>query len=183
MLDPRSWDDSNDSHYLALYKQKKALSSVLALCFTQASETYHHWRVFANGSGGVSISFDRDALLTAVEGRTGLRTGNVQYLKLTQIRDRRLKIRELPFLKRYAFENENEFRIVFEDAARSLNHLDIPVPLSCIDRVTLSPWIARALSNEVKAILRGIVGCAKLEIVRSTLIGNEEWKNLGESAK
>ncbi|HNC85208.1 MAG TPA: hypothetical protein PK999_19310, partial [Nitrospira sp.] len=43
LLDPKSWDDSNDSHYLSLYKQRNKLKSLLALCFTQADETYHHW--------------------------------------------------------------------------------------------------------------------------------------------
>ncbi len=62
LLDPQSCDDSNDSHYLTLYKQKKRLGSVLALCFTQASETYHRWRVFANGASGVCITFNRTAL-------------------------------------------------------------------------------------------------------------------------
>jgi hypothetical protein len=35
LLDPSSWDDSNDSHYLTLYKEKRKLKSVLALCFMQ----------------------------------------------------------------------------------------------------------------------------------------------------
>ena len=50
LLDPQSWDDSNDSHYLTLYREKNRLRSVLALCFTQTSETYHHWRVFSGGT-------------------------------------------------------------------------------------------------------------------------------------
>ena len=67
LLDPQSWDDSNDSRYLALYKEKKKLTTVLALCFTQASETYHHWRVFANGSSGICITFHSVELLEAVQ--------------------------------------------------------------------------------------------------------------------
>jgi hypothetical protein len=61
LLDPASWDDKNDSRFLALYKDKEKLQSVLALCFTQTDEMYHHWRVFANGSAGVCIRFDRSA--------------------------------------------------------------------------------------------------------------------------
>lgn len=45
LLDPGSWDDSNDSHYLTLYKEKRKLKSVLALCFMQTDERYHHWSV------------------------------------------------------------------------------------------------------------------------------------------
>jgi len=31
-------------------------------------------------------------------------------------------------------------------------------------------------------MIRLIQGCSDLSIVRSTLIGNEEWKNLGEDS-
>ena len=54
------------SHYLALYREKQRLASVLALCFTQVTETYHHWRVFANGASGIAISFHRKQLLDAI---------------------------------------------------------------------------------------------------------------------
>jgi len=38
------------------------------------------------------------------------------------------------------------------------------------------PWL------RTKAMIRLIQGCSDLSIVRSTLIGNEEWKNLGEDS-
>ena len=183
LLDPRSWDDSNDSHYLALYREKKNLKSLLALCFTQAQETYHHWRVFASGASGVCIRFKRSQLLRAVEGKRGLRTRKVRYLKLAQIREKTLAIEELPFLKRFAFEHENEFRMIYESQARTISKLDIPIPLACIDRITLSPWIHPSLAPYLMKLLRSIDGCSEIKIVRSTLIGNEEWKALGEEAK
>jgi hypothetical protein len=67
LLDPKSWDDSNDSYYLSQYKEKKKLKSVLALCFSQTAETYHHWRVFSSGPSGVCIVFDREQLLGALK--------------------------------------------------------------------------------------------------------------------
>jgi hypothetical protein len=45
LLDPASWDDTNDSYFLLKYKLKKNLQSVLALCLTQTDETYHHWHI------------------------------------------------------------------------------------------------------------------------------------------
>jgi hypothetical protein len=33
MVDPRSWDDKNDSHFLSMYREKRDLKAVLALCF------------------------------------------------------------------------------------------------------------------------------------------------------
>jgi hypothetical protein len=154
LLDPESWDDKNDSHYLALYREKKKLRSVLALCFAQADEPYHHWRVFANGSGGVCIRFDHSELLKAVR-QPGVRMKTVTYLTL-EIRDRTLAVSELPFLKRYPFENENEFRMIYESPTTKLTKLDIPVPLSSISRVTLSPWSTipfRLTSNGSSSLL------------------------------
>lgn len=182
LLDPQSWDDSNDSHYLVLYREKKNLKSVLAVCFTQADETYHHWRVFAPGSGGVCIKFIRSKLLKAVKEQSDLRTGPVRYLKLAEIRVETLRVRDLPFRKRYAFEHEDEFRMIYESRTKRVPKLDIDIPLSSIDRITLSPWIHPDLSDHVKTRIRSIQGCSGLSIVRSTLIGNEEWKNLGEGA-
>ena len=183
LLDPRSWDDSNDSHYLALYREKKRLKSVLVACFTQADETYHHWRVFAAGSGGVCIRFNRSSLLRAVKKLPDVRSRKVTYLRLTEIRNRTPKIEELPFLKRYAFEHENELRIVYESKKKRLDKLDISIPLECIERVTLSPWLDVDLSNNVRELIQTLSNGASFEVVRSTLISNQEWKALGEQAQ
>ena len=182
LLDPRSWDDSNDYHYLALYREKKKLTSVLALCFTQADEKYHHWRVFAPGSGGVCVRFTRADVLKALKTQSGLRMGSVRYLKLAAFRRETRKIQHLPFLKRYAFEDEDEFRVIYESKMTRASRLDIDIPLSSIERIALSPWIHPALYRHVKQMLGSIRGCSGLNIVRSTLINNEEWKALGEDS-
>jgi hypothetical protein len=183
LLDPQSWDDKNDSYYLQLYKEKKALQSVLALCFSLSNETYHHWSVFAAGSAGVCIQFDKKALSAALIARAGVRTRKVKYLLLPEIRKSGLKIADLPFCKRYAYQHENEFRAIYESKIKSRSALDISFPLSSIVRITLSPWLPSPLSGHVKETLWAIPGCAKLSIARSTLISNQEWKNQGELAR
>lgn len=182
LLDPASWDDKNDSYYLTQYKLKRKLKSVLALCFAQTDETYHHWSVFAPGSSGVCIKFNRDDLLTEVSEHEHIHMKAVTYLKLNEIRGKTLKVAELPFLKRHAFEHECEFRMIYTSKTEKLPSLDIPIPLSCIEKITLSPWMHPILSSYVKETLRAIRGCMHLDIVRSTLIGNAEWKSLGEDA-
>jgi hypothetical protein len=183
LLDPRSWDDKNDSYYLQLYKEKKERKCVLTLCFSLSRETYHHWSVFAEGAAGVCIQFDRKKLTAAFRAQPGVRTRRVKYLRLPEIRERGLKIAELPFRKRHAYQHENEFRAVYESTTDAPKALDVAIPLSSISRITLSPWLPPALSDNVKKVLRAIPGCDKLSIVRSTLISNQEWKNLGEEAK
>ena len=132
LLDPESWDDSNDSYYLSIYKEKKNLKSVLALCFSETGETYHHWRVFANGSGGVCIKFKRSSFLKALKKQLGVRMRQVKYLTLDEIEGMTLSVKDLPFLKRYAFEHECEYRIVYESDSKKMRKLDIPIPLSLI---------------------------------------------------
>jgi hypothetical protein len=183
LLDPESWDDQNDSYFLTLYREKQSLKSVLALCFTETSETYHHWRVFADGGSGICIRFRRDQLLTAVRKQAGIRTGRVRYLTLGEIRKKKLKNDELPFLKRYPYEDEREFRVIYESKASKVPLLDIPIPLSCIDRVTLSPWMPSVMTRHLRNTIHAIDGCKNLKVVRSTLVSNEEWKDLGEAAR
>ena len=113
--------------------------------------------------------------------KAGIRSGVVKYLTLAAMRRTRLAIRDLPFWKRYPFEHEREFRIIYESREK-MKSIDIPIPLSCIDRITLSPWLNQRLCTHVKRNLWSIANCRNLEIVRSTLISNEEWKNFGESA-
>jgi len=184
LLDPASWDDSNDSHFLDLYRQKKKLSCVLAACFTHAVESYHHWRVFADGPGGVCVRFNRQKLLKALKKRADIRTRAVEYLTIAELEDREpLPIKDLPFLKRYAFEPEDEFRVIFESYERDRRPLHIDIPLSCIDLITLSPWLNYSHFKVVSALIHTIPGCGGIKIVRSTLIGNQQWKQAGEVAE
>ena len=183
LLDPASWDDKNDSYFLSLYREKRDLTSVLALCFTPANETYHHWRVFADGSSGACISFDQAKLLKAVKKQVGVTAKAVQYLTLADIRDMKVKTSALPFLKRSAYGDEREFRIIYPSSTGKDSSLDVAIPLACIERITLSPWIPAALSDHLKSTIKEIDGCGAMKVYRSTLISNENWKTLGESAK
>jgi hypothetical protein len=182
LLDPKAWDDNNDSYYLALYREKKKLKSLLALCFTQTTESYRHWRVFAGGSSGICIRFERSELLKAINWKPGLRTEAITYLTLGGIQKRAVAIEELPFLKRHAFEHEDEYRIIYESKTEKLSKLDLAIPLSCIDGITLSPRLHPALYQHVTETLRSLKDCDSLNIARSTLISNEEWKSYGEGA-
>jgi hypothetical protein len=63
LLNPSSWEDRNDSHYLERYKADKKLKTLVALCFSKKRETFHHWKIFSGGPAGVCVEFDKDMLL------------------------------------------------------------------------------------------------------------------------
>ena len=182
LLDPLSWDDKNDSHFLSLYREKCKLKSVLALCFTQSSETYHHWRVFAPGPAGVCIQFHDARLRSAIRHVPNVRLKPVEYLTLQKLRQSGLKKARLPFLKRFAFHPEREMRMLWESATEERHSLPVPFDLAAISRVTLSPWLHPSLADETKALLKSIDRCQGLKVFRSTLIGNAEWMKHGGSA-
>ena len=108
LLDPTSWDDKNDAHFLLRYKEKTGISAVRAACFSRAPETYHHWNIFA-GREGMCFEIEREPLESAVAEMPGGRSGDVEYLTLRKLRRRgTLRARNLPFLKRHGYKPEAE---------------------------------------------------------------------------
>ncbi|MGA7832147.1 MAG: hypothetical protein WCA21_14405 [Terracidiphilus sp.] len=182
LLDPASWDDTNDSHFLAVYKQAKKLKCLAALCFSEADETYHHWRVFSSGTGGVRITFRKTNLLKTIHPIKEIRANKIDYRLLDELQYRSLKIQELPFVKRYPYKDEDEYRLIYESTIKQQSSVDIDIPLKLIRRISLSPWMNKLVANTVKEVIKSIPGCGRINVSRSTLIGNEEWMAFGNAA-
>lgn len=182
LLSPTTWDDSNDSHYLLQYKEKQNLKSVLAFCFSQSKETYHHWRVFSGKAARVCIRFDKDSFKKALLARSGVEVQPVHYLRLRKAKTELLSIAQLPLLKRSVFSAEDEVRALFVSKRKVHQTLDINIQLSSINRITLSPWLPKALSPSINATIKAIDDCKKMDIRTSTIISNQKCKLLAESA-
>ncbi|MGZ0080491.1 hypothetical protein [Methylomonas sp. YC3] len=178
LLNPASWDDRNDSFFIEEYARKSGAKSVYALCLANCAETYHHWCVFSHGSGGACIQFKREKFLTAISKVEGLRGKEVIYRTIEELSQTKPVLKDLPFLKRSAFRNEEEFRLLYSSKTGGLPIHRIPVPLSCVDRIILSPWLPKSVADLVKKTLKSIPGCSKVKIYRSTLVENEDWKKL-----
>lgn len=184
LLDPASWEDKNDAHFMKEYQDIQGYTTVLAICFAETTETYHHWRVFSGGVDGVCIEFDKEALLSAFEGN-GIRKGPVSYRLIETLKKRaRIEPEELPFLKRKPYEPECEYRVLYvENGEATHASRSFPIELDWIKRITLSPWMHHSLRSSIAKTLRAIPDCKKLRITRSTLVGNREWQALTEKAR
>jgi len=182
LLDPRSWDDKNDTFYMAQYRERKGLASLLALCFSKADETYHHWHVFSKGASGVCIVFRQDALAAHLRRFEGIKTQKIIYRNTVQLGHQGLKIGDLPFRKRSAFKAEEEVRVIYESETEAHPFLDVPIELEHIHRISLSPWLHPNQADATKAVIHAIDGCAKLPVYRSTLISNDRWQGFGKNA-
>ena len=183
LLDPSRWDDRNDSYYLELYAELKKRRTVLALCFTRTMETYHHWKIFANGVSGVSIIFSKAKLIKAAE-RAGVEHGPVEYRKLEQLRNAQPEKSELPYLKRWAFQHECEYRLLYTKSGTgpTLHSFDVQIPVNAIERVVLSPWMHASVAPQVIRAIKAVPGFKRLKVDRSSLIDNDSWKAWGDSA-
>lgn len=184
LLDPEGWSDRNDVFYLKQFQSRREARSVLALCFTDASETFHHWNVYANGASGVRIHFNREALLGSLgklkdEGK--ILYGSVDYIPLNDARTP--DVSQLPFLKRYPYRDEKEFRIIYIDQGQEVQSKYIPLdPLDkVVNRVTLSPALPKELTETIKSAIRQCAGW-DVPVSRTTIFDNTRWRNLGQNA-
>jgi hypothetical protein len=175
LLEPTNWEDRNDTFYLEKYKTNKKLKALLACCFCAKRETFHHWKVFSNGPSGVCIEFDSDKLLSGVETIEGTSFRPVSYHFIKHNRNPSLDA--WPFLKRQAFEDEEEFRIIYENRLMEEKSKDIPFDLESIRKITLSPWRPKPIVKSVAKIIRDIEDCENIKIVASTLLESPGWKN------
>jgi len=183
LLSPSKWDDKNDAYYLEVYRRRRNLGSVLALCFAESPETYHHWHVFAGVSSGVCLEFEKEALVQSVCQMPGIICGPVKYPQIRHLRNAHPETSDLPFVKRYPFQDEREFRIIFEDETSMLEAKDVPFDLLALSKVTINPWMPRSVFESVKAHLRAVQGWSHLGIGRTTLVDNDEWKSFADAAQ
>jgi hypothetical protein len=179
LLSPETWDDRNDAFFMSEYKRLREVKTLLAICLADREETYHHWQVFSRGADGVCIEFDRDKLLAAFDRAGGVIHRYVTYELISNansMQDVDLEI--LPFIKRWPYGDEREYRAVFVSADDELKAFPVPIELAAIKRITLSPWLAPGLVSAVKDTLKSLTGCSELRIYRSTLIDNKQWQKL-----
>jgi hypothetical protein len=175
LVDSITWEDKNDAYFLAQYKKRICARSVLALCFAEAPETFHHWWVFSLRTNGVCIEFDKGRLLKAIDKDPTVLARSVDYKEIRNVNLAPIELEELPFIKRFPYRDEREFRLLHVNHNSAADYHHVEIPLNSISRITLSPWMHENLANETKHVLKDIKGCEKIKIYRSTLINNEKW--------
>lgn len=136
---------------------------------------------------GVRIRFDRSKLIEALANYRGMvRWDPVDYLTHAQLEALATKrnaagaIERLPFIKRYGFRDELEFRILFESTKRQLPTIEIPIPIACINRIIFSYKLNYRDYRAIRDALRSMDGCAGLDIRRSNLTESKTWKTAGQ---
>ncbi|MEX1258372.1 MAG: hypothetical protein WEG36_12205 [Gemmatimonadota bacterium] len=187
----KDWEDKNDSHYVEAYRREGNFTDVRILCLSAAEEDFHHWRSFAFSPDGVLIVFNgtelHNALLRAprlvAHGPMEYHwwTGGLKRLKRLKpdeppLLGGRIRPDRLPFVKRKHFQGEREYRYVFGFTDSSKQERNVDVPTASIARVWLSPW---SKASSLHAIRR-MPGANSIQINRSKLLNNKEWRALAD---
>lgn len=169
------WADANDRRALELYRDKLRYGFVGAMCLTMAPETFHHWQIFAQGESGVCVVLDRLALERALADLPNFIAGPVEYVQLNAINGIDAgDIHRLPFLKRYGFRDEREYRLLgfAPDASGSMS---VELTTDLVRRVTFGPSTHPAVVDSLRIALRALPGWRNLRVGRSNLTSNETW--------
>jgi hypothetical protein len=109
--------------------------------------------------------------------------GKVDYKFIDEVEKESFTVNQLPFLKRYAFRDELEYRVIYykKTASKKNNH-EIQFDLSMIKEISLSNSMPKELRGPVVQLLRSIEGCSNMKISRTTLNENDRWKRAGARA-
>jgi hypothetical protein len=177
LLSPFKWEDKNDSYYLKRYREKKGFKSLYALCFTMGAEASHHWKVFSPGNAGVCVKIHKGPFIESLNGITNILHDEVTYKLIDVLEKNPPEIEQLPFLKRFPFQDEKEYRVICVNKGNN-EQREIPFEISLIKGIVLSHSLPAGLTKPIIDLLHSIEGCSKLKIYRTTLNDNARWKKV-----
>lgn len=172
LTNPQNWEDKNDRYTMEIYKQQKGLQTLLATCFTMQAETHHHWINYTKKNDGVCIVFKKDSLKQILLNINGLNEGVVRYLKLQEFENLKIKPKELPFMKRFGYIDECEYRIIYESVSEQIETFQISISLDIIDRIVINPYVSDRKFKRLKSEIQDI---ANIEVKRSGIIRSKKW--------
>lgn len=174
LRDPSTWEDKNDAKIILEYKRRKKIPKLFAVFFCMGDETIHHWKAYADGVFGCCIEFDKSKLLTCFRGLHEVRYGKVIYKKIDEVENNTILIDCIPFIKRWPYRFEEEFRILWEGKTRG-KATDLDIDLNSINKITLSQRMPKELYTSMERLLRANINDLSIEINMSTLFENRRW--------
>jgi hypothetical protein len=176
LLDPKLWDDRNDSEIILEYKRRKKIKNLFAVCLSCGDETVHHWKTFSHGNSGCVIEFDSKKLFDILDQYPNIIHKKVEYRKLSEVEDKKavIDVDKMPFTKRWPYRCEEEYRIIATtDGSEKI--FDIDIPLDIIKRITISQLMPENVFATIKMYLKDLRGNPESKISRSTLYENKRW--------
>ena len=185
----QSWVDSNDKYAMDLYKNgDHSIEFLGAYCVSgTSSETFHQWKVFADGPDGICVCFDARKFrefvsklpsndyvcrpVKYVSYKSSSDEQDEQFVDAFESLDRA----NIPFIKRKGFADEEEFRILYSSKSKEDGYHHIPFDPSMIKQLILSPFLNDGLVKTVQNVLKSIEGCPTI-VRKARLTDNKKWQ-------
>ena len=174
LLDPKSWEDKNDSKVMLEYKHRRNGLRLFAICFSWGDETIHQWKAFADGISGCCIEFDAPRLINRLRGVDGVRFRCVKYPRLNELPDGDIPVKDMPFIKRWPYRCEDEFRVIWEGKSKEA-FFEIEIDLTMINKVTINQRMPPQVYATIREYLREAFADPDQRISHSTLYENARW--------
>lgn len=193
---PDYWEDKNDAYYAKMATPQNKVVGVI--CFTNKKEMCTHWKTFASKGIGVKLTFKFDELLESIKKNTEVDGIFLSHFVCYKSRKDVLKanISELDkkywplFIKKKAYKNEREYRFacIVDAKMKEFGKIVCPqkIPLSCISRITISPYVQKSVAHDVIKLLKAYIESLdadkkflNIEIQRSTMMFDREWLKVG----
>ncbi len=180
------WDDPFEAFLAKRYCTAKEQNFDLInsdkyfLCCTTKSERDHFWRNYTPNKDGVRVTFDLSSL-RRIDSR--IIAKDVRYPPRDEIRDllkniakktlTEAQLTDLYFIKRKAFEDEDEYRLMLEDKSHSGDAIGIDLrPDMVITRILFDPRIDADTYERHKQFIHNQFG--KLTLRHSRLYNPEK---------
>lgn len=174
LLDPKSWEDKNDSGVMLEYQRRRQAPRLFALCFSWGDETIHQWNTFADGISGCCIEFDAQPLIAHLRTVVDARFRCIKYLRLDELKDDAIRIEDMPFIKRWPYRCEEEFRAIWEGKSEDA-FFEIEIDLTMINKVTINQRMPKQVYDTIREYLREAFDDPDQRISHSTLYENTRW--------
>lgn len=95
---------------------------------------------------------------------------------MNDLDDNLKRVNDLPFVKRYPYRDEKEFRIIYVSKSKTMDVKYIPIDLQMIKRIMFNPWLPKDIFKSVRQMIKLIDNCGDISVFQTTLIDNERWK-------
>ena len=120
------------------------------------------------------IEFDKANILKSLTDSKRVVHGPVDYVKVNDAKMYRDKVARWPFIKRIPFQDEDEYRAIYEDPD-GIKFFEVSFDLKGINSIHFNPWIQRNVRESTEELIRGIQGCEHIKISQTTLLENRRW--------
>jgi len=178
----KKWRDRNDSHSIKEYQRLERDRNIFALCMTNADETYHHWRVFTRQTFGVCLRFDKTRMIEWVKSQRESPTmGRVEmkrvvYFELESFDTDVVKVQHLPFLKRWGYRDEREWRLMYTTTQNG-QFATLPFPIKALDSIVISPFVSSEEADVKKRKIQETLRTKGVDVYHSALTNSDRWKD------